>query len=455
MANIKISPPVPIGLPAAAAANGGELIPCDQTIGGVVTTVKITSASIAALAASTLSITDGTTTVAGVTSIRFNGGTISGTSPNGIVTIAAGGVSSVTGTANQITATPTTGAVVLSLSPNVVIPAPATGVTLNVQRTGDGTSIQLDRSGVASAQIGFGNAFAAGQFELFSIGTVPLGIGASGAAALNLYTQGSSRISISSGGIVTINAVGAASSLVVIGNTTATMIQSENLSTGSALAQHMSLSNFNDADFNVWVTQVGATSKSCQIGPTVPIPIVFLGTGLVGSGATGGGQGIGTGNFTGVFVNGVAVGNPITSNHVSTAVPLTSTTTLTAVPQLVTASLATGTYEFEAFMVLTEVTTGTGGFKCDFAGGGATISSIVGSSIQFIAALAGATFNATTSVTTLTTVATSAPGSWVQIKGSITVSVAGTFGIRAAQTVSSANATSINVGSYIKLTKIT
>lgn len=40
MANVKISPAPPIGLPAAATLTGAELIPMDQTIGGVTTTVK-------------------------------------------------------------------------------------------------------------------------------------------------------------------------------------------------------------------------------------------------------------------------------------------------------------------------------------------------------------------------------------------------------------------------------
>jgi hypothetical protein len=63
----------------------------------------------------------------------------------------AGAVSSVTGTANQIVASPTTGAVVVSLAANVVIPAPSSGVALTVTGLG-GTNIGFNMLG--RAQIG-------------------------------------------------------------------------------------------------------------------------------------------------------------------------------------------------------------------------------------------------------------------------------------------------------------
>lgn len=44
--------------------------------------------------------------------------------------VGAGGVASITGTANQVTATPSTGAVTVSLPQNVIVPTPASGVAL-------------------------------------------------------------------------------------------------------------------------------------------------------------------------------------------------------------------------------------------------------------------------------------------------------------------------------------
>lgn len=55
-----------------------------------------------------------------------------------------GGVTSVTGTTNEIVATPTTGAVVLSFAPNVVIPAPASGVALTINGTTGSGAIGLE-----------------------------------------------------------------------------------------------------------------------------------------------------------------------------------------------------------------------------------------------------------------------------------------------------------------------
>lgn len=50
MAGVKISPPPLIGLPTGAALSGAELIPMDQTVGGITTTIKSSAAAIAALA---------------------------------------------------------------------------------------------------------------------------------------------------------------------------------------------------------------------------------------------------------------------------------------------------------------------------------------------------------------------------------------------------------------------
>lgn len=373
-------------------------------------------------------------------------------SPGGII---VGGVSSVTGTANQTTATPTTGAVVLSLPQNVIIPTPTAGVALTVNGQA-GASSALLVSTPSDGQI-TANALVGGQFATLSF-TVALAVKTqvywdNSTTALNINTAagGGSVLITSPGGVRIAAATAGTPCLTAVSTTTSTMIQTQNVGTGSALAQHMSLSNFNDADFNVWVTQVGATSKSCQIGPTVPIPIVFLGTGLVGSGATGGGQGVGTGNFTGVFVNGVAVGNPITSNHVSTAVPFASTTALAVVPQLTTASLAAGTYAFEAVLLVSEVTSSAGGIKFDFGAGSASVTPFAATGINVISN----TYAPGTVIPITTVSIVAANPSIFIIKGTTTLTSAGTFGMRAAQNTSSANTTSIAVGSYIKLTKIT
>lgn len=49
MANVKISNAPPIGLPTGSALTGAELVPMDQTVSGITTTIKATTAAIAAL----------------------------------------------------------------------------------------------------------------------------------------------------------------------------------------------------------------------------------------------------------------------------------------------------------------------------------------------------------------------------------------------------------------------
>jgi hypothetical protein len=66
----------------------------DQTVSGVTKTVRATVSQIAALGGGgSLSVTDGTNTVAGTTSLTFSGATVSGTSPNATVTVSASGSS--------------------------------------------------------------------------------------------------------------------------------------------------------------------------------------------------------------------------------------------------------------------------------------------------------------------------------------------------------------------------
>jgi len=62
---------------------------------------------------------------------------------NGVAVVAgvgAGGVSSITGTANQIAASASTGGVTLSFSPNVVVPAPASGTSVTINAIDQATT---------------------------------------------------------------------------------------------------------------------------------------------------------------------------------------------------------------------------------------------------------------------------------------------------------------------------
>lgn len=117
MAGVKISPAPPIGLPTGAALTGAELIPMDQTVAGLTTTIKASAASIAAL---------------GVTS-----GTI-------------------LGTANEIAVSVAAGVATISFSPNLVIPAPPTAdsTTLTVNAASAAITSANSRSMIITAANG-------------------------------------------------------------------------------------------------------------------------------------------------------------------------------------------------------------------------------------------------------------------------------------------------------------
>ncbi len=82
----------------------------------------------------------------------------------------------------------------------VVIATPTSGTALTLPSAAATTSFAA-----ANAFLGIGTAFVAAQSELFTTGTNPLGIGSTGAAALNLYTTSVNRLAISSAGNVVVN----------------------------------------------------------------------------------------------------------------------------------------------------------------------------------------------------------------------------------------------------------
>lgn len=118
MANVKISNAPPFGLPTGATLTGAEFIPMDQTVGGIVTTIKATISQVVALA--------------------------------------TGGVSSVLGTANQIAVSTVSGVATISFAPNLVIPAPggAGTVALTVNAAVNNDAIEIFGSSTSGQSFG-------------------------------------------------------------------------------------------------------------------------------------------------------------------------------------------------------------------------------------------------------------------------------------------------------------
>jgi hypothetical protein len=147
----------------------------------------------------------------------------------GYFTLASGTVTSLTGTANQIAVSTSTGAVTLSFPTNVIIPA-STGIPFTVNTSGSAVTAQLGALG-----LGVGIAFVGGQAEMITTSTTAMGVGTSGSAAYNLYTNSVLRASVSntgafthsaptSGDAVTITNVAGANALVLAGNSAGTAV---------------------------------------------------------------------------------------------------------------------------------------------------------------------------------------------------------------------------------------
>lgn len=118
------------------------------------------------------------------------------------VAVGTGSVSSVTGTANQITCTPTTGAVVVSLPQNIVIPTVTGGIAMSITTTSTGLPLSLNSdAGVAALNMGSTSANPAYTTFLPNAGiSASSFIGASGAANQIITGSAAGDMNIKAGG---------------------------------------------------------------------------------------------------------------------------------------------------------------------------------------------------------------------------------------------------------------
>jgi hypothetical protein len=425
MANVKISGfPVPFALPAAATLTGTEEVPMDQVTGGVRTTVAATTAAIAALASGgSLTITDGTHSVTPTTTITFNGATVSGTTPNGIVTISGGNSSafsqaySLLGDFDGVPDDPwpamfpsvypgnsLTVNGLLSIGPSAPVPA-ADNPTHTIQFM----------PGTNQAFIGY--LPSTDEFDIVS----PIIRMWSGITPVN-------TIAISSGQVITLT-----------GNTI--------MNAGNYFGIALQVNNANHAAANGIQINAGDGTTGSYV-----LQMFNGGGGAIGEIYSSGAFALNTSPLvasqTQVMTGLVGLRN--SSNNI------TSSTTLTADAQLQVTFNETGTYAIEGYLAFYEATLGTGGFQFDLGAGTATTGSINWAADGYITALTGnpATTSTTTAQSYSTISTSSTAPSFVNISGSVTISAVGTFGVRVAQVVSSANATTVQANSYIMFTKI-
>lgn len=226
MSNVKISnAPVPFALPAAAAINGTETLPMDQTVGGVVTTV---SSLFSALMGS-ISITYPTGLVSVGAGLTVAGGNFTSrgildTATANVLTVAAAAVTILKST--TVTPTAATNGVIINAASSssfaglqVKAVDGSGGIILDAQSATTGAFMSFQNSGVERGFIGTGPVTLAGAaLGDFTIGcdtgvmriktVATLGLQSSSGVMMNLTTAGSTIFGPPSGVALTVNGNG-------------------------------------------------------------------------------------------------------------------------------------------------------------------------------------------------------------------------------------------------------
>lgn len=139
-------------------------------------------------------------------------------------------------------------------------------------------------------------------------------------------------------------------------------------------------------------------------------------------------------------------------SRVTTAFSQSSSTTLANVVGLVTDTLRPGLYAVDINLITTAGA--SGGVKLALKWGTASMISATALSVQANSAAATANTTFTTSTDAASMLAGTAAYVSVRIRGTITVDVAGTIQLQAAQNVSDATATTVALGSTMSFTPI-
>lgn len=140
------------------------------------------------------------------------------------------------------------------------------------------------------------------------------------------------------------------------------------------------------------------------------------------------------------------------SSRVTTAFSQTSSTTLNNVVGLLTDTLQPGVYNVDINLITTAGA--SGGIKVALKWGTASMITATGFAVQANSAAATANTTFTTSTDAASILAGTAAYVSVKIKGTITVALAGTLQLQAAQNVSDATATTVAIGSTMEITPI-
>jgi hypothetical protein len=167
---------------------------------------------------------------------------------------------------------------------------------------------------------------------------------------------------------------------------------------------------------------------------------------------TGGNQGTGTVNATGLFVNGTSAAPIVRYKTASTSRANNAVSSLD--PDLV-ANVQNG--KSYAFKIVCQLAGGAGGIQVGTAGTAtASFGYAYGISRMNSAFLSGISANVFAGGgILLASITTAISGDWMELTGGFTCNASGTFGLSWAQNASNAAATIVNPGSYMILTPAT
>lgn len=244
---------------------------------------------------------------------------------NNVLVASGAVVTSIAGTANQIAASASTGAVTLSMPQNVIIPTPASGVALTVNgiansntalvqsstTAGQGFGLQVN-GGTNASDYAFKIANAANTIEYFQV---------NGDASGNISRSGTSIITWAAAGNVTIFAPSSGVALTMTGASATSVLAVTIAGAGTGLNISAPAATFANAlaltqsGQSAWVMQFIASTNNIKF-VTGSDGTTWTGGGGFQVGApTGGDKGAGTINVTGLYVSGAPVysGIPVNS----------------------------------------------------------------------------------------------------------------------------------------------
>lgn len=319
----------------------------------------------------------------------------------------------------------------------------STAVQINVNGLGNKAVQNIDGSVPAVGQL-----IAGMILQLHYNGTVFLLTGAAskpGSIAPFTATVGG-NVSLpapSSGAAFTTTQI--AGSSAIIANQVSTAQPAIAINSANGISAAIQLNQTSVAAWNMYV--LGGSGSLRWTDQAADRMTLTLGGGLQIGAPTGGDQGVGALNATGLFVNGVSVGGGRISAHKNTTTTVASTT-LSSDPSL-TLSLPIGTFAITAFILMVGGA-GNSGYRYAFA----TTGTMAGGTGQ-TGSIAGATVPPPQGFTTLGSVVSFASSTsgvvvdYLLISGFATVTVAGTITFQFASNGGTPSVTS-QIGSWIK-----